>query len=196
MAMRFLVIYAHPNSDSFGASLLERVLSALKEAGHEVETLDLYASHFQPVMSTIERRSYYDLNADRGEVKSKIDQLLRCEGLIFVFPTWWYGMPAILKGYLDRVWLPGVAFSMDAGRTRPLLRHIIRFAAVTTYGSPWWLNRLLIGDPNRKVLMRGVRHLFSPAARTLWLAQYGMDRASFKTREKFLRTVHRRLKRL
>jgi NAD(P)H dehydrogenase (quinone) len=99
MAMRFLVVYAHPDSDSFGSSLFERVLSALKDAGHQAEILDLYADHFQPVMSTIELRSYYDLNADRGEVKSKIDQLLRCEGLIFVFPTWWYGMPAILKGY-------------------------------------------------------------------------------------------------
>ena len=194
--MRFLVIYAHPDSDSFGFSVYEHVLRALKEAGHDVEILDLYADHFQPVLSAIERRLYYDLNADRGEVQSKIDQLLRCEGLIFVFPTWWYGMPAILKGYLDRVWLPGVAFGMAAGRTHPLLGHIVRFAVVTTYGSPWWLNRLVIGDPNRKVFMRGLRHLFSPAARALWLAQYGMDLAGSRTREKFLRTVYRRLKRL
>jgi NAD(P)H dehydrogenase (quinone) len=196
MVMRFLVIYAHPDSDSFGSCLYERVLNALNEAGHEVEALDLYGDQFQPVLSAIERKSYYDLHTGRDEIKSKIDQLLRCEGLIFVFPTWWYGMPAILKGYLDRVWLPGVAFDMVGGRTRPLLGHIVRFAVVTTYGSPWWLNRLVLGDPNRKVFMRGLRHLFSPAARTLWLAQYGMDLAGVRTREMFLRTVSRRLKRL
>jgi putative NADPH-quinone reductase len=194
--MRFLVIYAHPDSNSFGASLYKCAVSALKDAGHEVETLDLYADRFQPVLSTIERESYYDLSAAPSEVKSKIDQLLRCNGLIFVFPTWWYGMPAILKGYLDRVWLPGVAFEMAAGRTRPLLGHIVRFAAVTTYGSPWWLNRFVFGDPNRKVFMRGLRHLMSPAARSLWLAQYGMDHAGARTRDKFLRTVYRDLKRL
>jgi putative NADPH-quinone reductase len=194
--MRFLVIYAHPNPTSFGSALYACVLGALEEAGHEVETLDLYADHFQPVLSTVEWKSYHDLNADRGDVKRKIDQLLRCEGLIFVFPTWWYGMPAILKGYLDRVWLPGIAFEMAGGRTRPLLGHIVRFAVVTTYGSPWWLNRFVFGDPNRKVFMRGLRHLISPTARTLWLAQYGMDLAGVPRREKFLRTVGRRLKQL
>jgi len=194
--MRFLLIYAHPDSDSFGFSIYQGALSALKEAGHEVETLDLYADHFQPVLSTIERKSYYDLNADREEIKSKMDQLLRCNGLIFVFPTWWYGMPAILKGYLDRVWLPGVAFEVVAGRTRPLLGHIVRLAVVTTYGSPWWLNRFIFGDPNRKVFMRGLRHLLSPTARTLWLAQYGMDFVGVETRKRFLCKVYRKIKRL
>ncbi len=194
--MRFLVIYAHPDTNSFGSSLHQCVLRALTEAGHEVQTLDLYDDGFQPVLSAAERKSYYDLNADRYEVKSKIDQLLQCEGLIFVFPTWWYGMPAILKGYLDRVWLPGIAFEVANGRTRPLLGHIVRFAVVTTYGSPWWLNRFVFGDPNRKVFMRGVRHLISPAARTLWLAQYGMDSIGGRTREDFLRRVYTRLKQL
>jgi len=193
--MRFLVIYAHPDSSSFGSALYRCVVAALSEAGHQVETLDLYEEHFQPVLSAAERRSYHDLSADRGDIKDKIDQLRRCEGIIFVFPTWWYGMPAILKGYLDRVWLPGVAFDVVNGRTLPLLQHIVKYAVVTTYGSPWWLNRLVFGDPSRKVLMRGLRHLFSPAARCVWLAHYGMDLNDNRSRKRFLQAVSERLKR-
>jgi putative NADPH-quinone reductase len=100
----------------------------------------------------------------------------------------------MLKGYIDRVWLPGVAFELVGGRTRPLLQHIVRFAVVTTYGSSWWLNKLILGDPNRKVFMRGIRHLFSPRARTMWLAQYGMDHIGPAKRELFLRKVERRLR--
>ena len=83
-------------------------------------------------------------------------------------------MPAILKGYIDRVLVPGVAFKLQDGRTRPLLHKITRFGVVTTYGSPWWLNKL-IGDPCRSTFMRGIRMLCPSSARTLWLAQYGMD---------------------
>ena len=68
-----------------------------------------------------------------------------------------------------------------------------RFAVVTTYGSPWWLNKL-IDDPSRSMLMRGIRLLFASKVRTLWLAQYGMDSADAATRETFLRKVERELR--
>ena len=103
-------------------------------------------------------------------------------------------MPAILKGYLDRVWVPGVAFAIVNGRAKPLLQHISRFAVVTTYGSPWWLNKLIIGDPNRRAFMRGIRPLVSPTAKTLWLAQHGMDYIYSETRERFLTAVSNRFR--
>ena len=105
---------------------------------------------------------------------------------MFVFPTWWYGMPAMLKGYIDRVWVPGVAFEAPAaaGRCRSC-SNIMRFGVVTTYGSPWWLNKL-IGDPCRSALMRGIRLLCAERAHTLWLAQYGMDDITADARERFL----------
>jgi NAD(P)H dehydrogenase (quinone) len=75
----------------------------------------------------------------------------------------------------------------------PLLHNITRFAVVTTYGSPWWLNKL-IGDPNRSALMRGIRMLYAPGARTLWLAQYGMDDITAEKRARFLQKVARKLR--
>jgi len=193
--MRFLVIYAHPVKDSFVSAVHQRAVAALKGAGHEVDDCDLYAEGFQPVLSREERIAYHNVGANQGHVAKEIERLRRCDGLVLVFPTWWYGMPAILKGYIDRVWLPGVVFTLDRGRTRPILDNIERFAVVTTYGSPWLLKKLIF-DPNRSMLMRGIRLLFPRVPRALRLAQYGMDSADAATREKFLRKVERQLREL
>jgi len=191
--VRVLVVYAHPVEESFVSALHQCVLKALRDAGHEVDDCDLNAEGFAPVLTGDERRAYHDVNANRAIAPGDVERLRRCEGLVLVFPTWWYGMPAILKGYIDRVWLPGVAFELKDGRTLPLLRNIVRFAAVTTYGSPWWLN-LLMGNPSRRVFMRGIRILFARNVRMLWLAQYGMDSADAPTRERFLRKVETRMR--
>ena len=188
--MRFLVVYAHPEAHSFHAAIHDRVVCALR-ARHEVDDCNLYAEDFQPVLSREERLLYYAEGQNFGNVAKDISRLRRAEGLVFVFPTWWYGMPAILKGYLDRVWLPGVAFEVIDGRTRPLLQNIRIFAVVTTYGSPWWLNRFLFRDPNRRVLMKCIRHLFPGRTKTLWLAQYGMDYVDDTTRKLFLERIER-----
>ena len=191
--MRVLVVYCHPVETSYGAAVHAQVLRSLRDAGHEVDDCDLYAEGFQPVLSREARIDYHNTSVNRGHASKEIERLLACNGLVLVYPTWWYGLPAMLKGYIDRVWLPGVAFELEGGRTKPLLTNIKRFAVVTTYGSPWWLNKL-IDDPSRSMLMRGIRLLFGSKVRTLWLAQYGMDSADAATREKFLRQVDRKLR--
>ena len=193
--MRFLVLYAHPVADSFGAAVHRRVLDAFTEAGHQVDNCDLYAENFQPVMTEGERRTYHDTGANTATVISYVERLQQAEGVVFVYPTWWYGMPSILRGYIDRVWVPGVAFELVNGRTRPLLQHLRRYAVVTTYGSPWWLNTFIVRDPNRNAMMRGIRLLASRNASTLWLALYGMDYATDAKRHRFLQKVHARLRR-
>ena len=107
-----LVIYCHPVAESFAAAAHRTVLQALADAGHEVTDVDLYAEDFDPAMSRQERLDY--LNTARNErlVKRYDDQLVAAEALVLVYPAWWYGMPAMLKGYFDRVWLPGVAFDV------------------------------------------------------------------------------------
>ena len=147
------------------------------------------------VLSEDERRAYHDVGANTASMMPYIERLRRAEGVVFVYPTWWYGMPAVLKGYIDRVWVPGVAFELVDGRTRPLLQHLLRYAVVTTYGSPWWLNKFIVADPNRHAMMRGMRLLASRQARTLWLAIYGMDDASVTKRRRFLESVRGRMAR-
>jgi NAD(P)H dehydrogenase (quinone) len=191
LMMRFLVVYAHPKEDSYQSAIHRSVVEALTQAGHQVDDCDLYAEGFQPILGNTELSRYPDGSQNRSIAPREVERLLRCEGLVFVFPTWWYGMPAILKGYFDRVWLPGVAFEISGSRTIPLLTSIVRLGVVTTFGSPWWVNNLYLGNPNRKILMRGVCRLLSPHARTLWLAQYGMDYIDEAKRKHFLRHVAR-----
>jgi NAD(P)H dehydrogenase (quinone) len=191
--MRFLVLYAHPIENSYQSALHEAVVQALRDAGHTVDDCDLYAEGFQAVLSRAERDQYHDTSTNRSTVTKDVQRLLDCEGLIFVFPTWWYGLPAILKGYFDRVWLPGVAFDVSGPKTTPLLTKITRLGVVTTFGSPWWLNNLYVRNPNRTLFLRGIRRLVSPQARTLWLARYGMDYIDKATRERFLRRVRSKM---
>ncbi len=193
--MRFLVIYAHPVEGSFLSALHRRVVDTLIAAGHEVDDCDLYAENFQPVLSAGERRAYHSSTPDTAAVAKEIERLRRAEGLVFVFPTWWFGMPAILKGYIDRVWLPGTAFELRNGQTLPLLHDIRRFGVVTTYGSPWWVNKFVTRDPNRHALVHGLRYLVSRRARTLWLALYGMDSKTETRRRKFLEKVEQHIRR-
>ena len=173
--MRVLVIYCHPVATSFASSLHETVLNSLRQRGHEVVDLDLYREGFRPVMSAEERREYADPARYRESVESYAVQLAAAEAIVTVYPTWWYGLPAMLKGYFDRVWAPGIAFDMAAGGAvkTDRLAHIQKLGVVTTYGSPWWLIRFYMGDPERKFWGRAKEHGARPGCRSSWLRRNG-----------------------
>jgi NAD(P)H dehydrogenase (quinone) len=157
--MLIQIVHCHPLTESYNHALFQTIVAALEQNGHEVATTDLYRERFDPVMSPDERRSYYEASYDNAGVSAGAALLRRTDGIIFCFPHRWFSMPPMLKGYFDRVWAPGIAFECDRarGRIQPLLTHIKLFGAVTTYGSPWWITRLVAGDPGRKVLMRALK---------------------------------------
>ncbi|MEJ0017706.1 MAG: NAD(P)H-dependent oxidoreductase [Acetobacteraceae bacterium] len=196
--MRILVIYCHPVPDSFAAAAHATVLEALAEAGHEVTDVDLYAERFDPAMSRQERIDYHNTARNERLVKRYDDQLVWAEALVLVYPSWWYGMPAMLKGYFDRVWLPGVAFDVtpDGKVDTDRLKQLRRILVVTTYGGPWWMVRIAMGDPARKVIGRAVRALCARACRVTWCVHYGMDRAKRPELTRFLQQVHAAARRL
>jgi putative NADPH-quinone reductase len=192
--MRVLVIFAHPLDDSYAAALRDTVVATLKDGGHLVDLCDLYKQSFDPVLSARERRIYRDASDNIESVSDHVQRLRQAEGIILVFPSWWYGMPAILKGYFDRVWLPGVAFEFGPQAIRPLLRNIRLFGVVTTTGAPGWFTRVYMGNPSRKVLMRGLaRLLVAPRAERFWLALYGMENATAPKRAAFIERVRTRI---
>ena len=182
--MRVLVLYAHPVETSFCASLHARAVEALRRAGHEVDDCDLYAEGFQPVLSRAERLAYHDTRRNRAPVCPYVERLLAAEALVLVFPVWNFGFPAILKGFLDRVFLPGVSFRLEDGRVKPRLTQIRRLTAVTTYGADR-LRAWLAGDPPRRLVMRVLRATF-PEARASYHALYDMNRADEARRRRFL----------
>ncbi|MGI9450610.1 MAG: NAD(P)H-dependent oxidoreductase [Geminicoccaceae bacterium] len=195
--MRILVVYAHPVETSFSAAVHQKVIEKLRERGHEVRDLDLYAEGFDPVLSRAERVAYEIDGDHRKAIEAHVERIKWAEGLVFVYPTWWYGLPAIMKGWLERIWLPGITFELpqDQGPIKPLMQHIRLLGGISTYGATWWLTRW-VGDPGRRTLMRGLRALCAKRCRTFWLAHYDMDRSTAATRASFLKRIDRRLDQL
>lgn len=172
--MRVLVLFAHPVETSYQAALHRTVLDNLKVAGHVVDDCDLYAEGFNPVLSREERLNYHDETICRLPVQSYVDRVLAAEALVLNFPVWNFGYPAILKGFLDRVFLPGVCFRLEGGRVTPILHNIRKLGAVVTYGGARW-RALLVGDPPRKSVKRALRAVIHPTARTRYVALYDMN---------------------
>jgi putative NADPH-quinone reductase len=147
------------------------------------------------VLSQAEWRGYLETPANRMAVAARADDIAWCDTLIFVYPTWWYGPPALLKGWLDRVLLPDVAFLMPdaAHRTiRPGLTHVTRLGVFTTCGASRWLT-FLVGAPGKRTLLRGVRMLCARRVRTAFAAHYLMDSSTPESRAAHLARVGRAL---
>jgi NAD(P)H dehydrogenase (quinone) len=193
----FQVVHAHPLTDSYSHALFRTIVETLETRGHAVVATDLYREDFASALTADERRSYHAPAYDSSGVTRYVEILRRVDGVIFCFPQWWFGMPALLKGYFDRVWVPGVAFEHDLARARlvPLLSGIRIFGVVTSYGAPWWIARLVAGDPGRKMLLRALKPM-CPGASSFYLAHYAMDRSTPATRAAFLDKVGRRIARL
>ena len=192
--MRILYLYAHPLPDSFHHAIREEALAGLREAGHEVDLCDLYAEGFNPGLGAEERCGYHDIPANRAPVEDYVARLERAEALVLSFPTWCFGLPAILKGWMDRVLLPGVSFVIEDGVAKPNLRHIRKVAGISTYGRPRW-TALFMGDPPRKAVTRYLRLITGGAARVQYHALYDMNRATAAQRDSFLAKVRREMTR-
>ncbi|NKX45491.1 NAD(P)H-dependent oxidoreductase [Roseicyclus persicicus] len=188
---RALVLFAHPCPESFSAALHKRVVERLRTSGWEVDDCDLNAEGFSPVLTEAERRGYHEVGPNIAPVAGYVERLRAADALVMVFPVWNFGYPAILKGFLDRVFLPGVSFRLENGRVKPNLTHIRKLAAVTTYGGTR-MRALLVGDPPRKCVTRAVWHVCRPE-KMRYLALYDMNRATEDRRHAFLDRVDREM---
>ena len=186
--MKIHYIYCHPLPESFHAAIRAEALAGLKEAGHAVDLCDLYAEKFDPVMSGEERRDYHDLAKNRARVTDYVRRLREADALICQFPVWSFGPPAMLKGWMDRLLMPGVAFDLsNPSKAVPLLGNLKRIAGITTYGRPWW-NALFVGNPPKKIMTRYMPR-FSKGAKVDYYPLYHMNVATYETRKAFLRKI-------
>ena len=195
--MRVLVIHSHPVTDSFSGALRDSAIEGARAAGHDVRVLDLGAMSFNPVMSAEELRGYKAVTpAANEDLTVHIDAVRWADVLVFVYPTWWSTLPAQLKGWLERVMRPGVAFVFDEdNKVRPGLRQVRRIVGITTYGSKWPYVKLM-KDSGRRTLLRALKLNTSWRTRSKWIALYGIDGASEENRTHFLAEVRRSMEKL
>jgi NAD(P)H dehydrogenase (quinone) len=189
--MRVLVVFAHPLETSFVAALHRRVVETLRSRGHEVDDLDLYAEKFNPVLSRETLRNYLDVSKNRAEVVPYVERVLAADAIVLLFPVWFDGLPAILHGFFERVFLPGVSFKLDEnGVFHPILWNIKRLAAVCTYGESR-RHISLKGDPPRRFVRHNIGGVIAPGGRCDYFAHYDMDLTTAPRRARFLQRVTR-----
>ena len=186
--MRILYLYCHPLPESFHAAIRAEALAGLAAAGHEVDLLDLYAEGFDPVLTADARRHYHDTARNQAGLETYVARLQAAEVLVVQFPTWCFGAPALLKGFFDRLLMPGVAFDIsNPENVRPALTNIRRIAGIVTYGRPrhmvWYM-----ADPPRKLVTRYLRWL-TGGAKAQYHALYHMNVADDARRRRFMAEV-------
>lgn len=157
--MRALVVFCHPLRDSFTGAALDSCITGLRAGGHEVRVVDLY-------------------EGGDGE-----EDLAWCDALVFVYPTWWSGQPAMLTGWLQRMTVE-----------RSALTHVRRIVAITSHGSSK-LTNVVEGESGRHVLTRALRLRAHLWVMTRWIALYGIDTCSDERRVAFLHRVERSMRR-
>jgi putative NADPH-quinone reductase len=193
--MKVLLVVAHPCHDSYTQACAMAATRGLTSAGHEVDTIDLAAESFRPDMSREERVAYEsDQPILDPMVADHAQRLLAADAIVFVYPTWWSGLPAVLKGWLERVMVPGVGFTLDArtNKVRPGLTHVERIVGISTYGSPWHYVKLT-NDNGRRILTRALRMSCGWRTRTTWLALYALDTVDDEHRNRHLDHIESRL---
>lgn len=195
--MRVHVIHAHPVEASFNRALFHAAVEGLEKAGHTVDVLNLYEENFPAVLSREERLNYHNVPGNLTDLtRPYVDRLRAAQAMIIVHPVWNYGYPAILKGYFDRIFLPGVSFTMeggdDRGRLVPTLDNIRKVAFITTYGGDR-LRSWVMGDPPRRLAMRWGWVTFR--TRPKYLALYDMNNVTPAKREAFLGRVRGEMRR-
>jgi putative NADPH-quinone reductase len=192
--MNVLLVHAHPDPDSFNHSLVAAARRGLESAGHTVTALDLYGLNYQAVMNDDEWRAYETDSPVRDPLVAEHVALVRSsDAMIFVYPTWWSAMPAIMRGWLERTMLLGVAFEFDKKRRlTPQLNHIKHLIGISTHGSPWWYVKL-VNDNGRRMISRTLRFNGGLRTKVSWHVLYAMDRRSPVQRQRFLDRIEKKM---
>lgn len=188
---RVLILFAHPCPESFNAAVHEVVVQTLIKSGWEVDDCDLYKEGFQPVLTEIERRGYHEEPKNIEPVRPYVERVKAADAIVMVFPVWNFGYPAILKGFLDRVFLPGISFRLRDGKVRPGLTNIKKLYALTTYGGTRW-RAIQNADPPRKTVTRAVWYACG-MPRKKYIGLYDMNRNSQATLKAHLERVRREM---
>ena len=196
--MKVLVVLAHPNPDSFSHAIVDRVVCALANREHSVSVIDLYALDYSPALTRAELAAYPTSEPAIDPMVIEHTRLIQeCSTIVFVYPTWWSSMPAILKGWIDRTMLPGIAFSVDPQtlKLQPGLTNVRRLIGITTFGGPR-LASLVVRDNGSKIVTRSLRAICHRRCRTTWLRLFNIDSSTVAQREKFLQRVERTVQKI
>jgi len=193
--MKCLVVIAHPLTNSLCKKLTQEVVLNLQHAGHEVIVEDLYQKRFESALSETERESYYAAEYNASALQYEVNNLVSADAIVLLFPTWWFAFPAILKGWFDRVWAPGIAYDHadDYGPIKPLLKNLKKMLVVTTLGSPWWVDYLILWRPVKRNLKIALLMTCAPQCQLQFLSLYKCEKLEQSKVDRYIAKIKKAL---
>ncbi|GAA4178285.1 NAD(P)H-dependent oxidoreductase [Sphingobacterium ginsenosidimutans] len=156
--MRIAIVFNHPYEGSYCNAILNAVTKGLQKAQHQIDLIYLDKDGFNPVMTSADLKGFRDKKPVDPKVIEYKERLEKADHLIFIFPIWWELMPALTKGFIDKVLFPGVAYdytNKTNTRMKPLLDNIKGLTMITTMNTPNWLYWLLFGNAIKKAVIMG-----------------------------------------
>jgi putative NADPH-quinone reductase len=194
--MNIKIIYAHPYEGSYNRAILENTLAGLKEAGHTVDLLDLCKEDFNPVMRVEDLEAISRQTVADPKVLEYQGRIEKANHLVIIFPVWFECMPAILKGYFDKVFSNGWAYKSVEGKRQPVgqLTHL-NATVISTMGMPKFVYNLFFNNALKGVLVKGVLK-YSGVQKVKWFKLGGVQTVSNEKRTKWLHEIYSYMKNL
>lgn len=195
--MNILIVFNHPYEGSYCNSLLDSVKKGLEMASHSIDLIHLDKENFNPVMSAQDLKAFRDKKPVDRQVIGYQERLKNADHLIFIFPIWWELMPALMKGFIDKVIFPGLAYDyVNSSNTRmkPLLNNIKGVTVITTMNTPGFIYRWFFGNAIHKALIRGTFWKLGYKNRK-WISYNRVKMVNQEKREKWLRKLEEKFSR-
>lgn len=191
--MRTVIVFNHPYNESFCNALFEAVIKGLHKAYHQVDLIHLDKDGFNPAMSSADLKAFVNHTAVDPQVISYQERLRKANHLIFIFPVWWDIMPAVTKGFIDRVLSPGMAYDHHPRGfgLRPLLNNLKSITVITTMNKPKIMYWAIVGNLIRKVMIRSVFNTMG-YKNVSWISFTSVKRVNHKKRIKWLTNLEKR----
>lgn len=189
--MKVLIVFNHPYEGSYCNAILSSVCRGLEKANHQVDVNHLDKDEFNPVMTAQDLKAFRDKQPSDTKVIEYKERLEKADHIIFIFPIWWELMPAIMKGFIDKVIFPGVAYDYVNGsntKMKPLLRNIKGVTVITTMNTPRILYRFVFGNAIQKSLLRGTFWKLGYKNRK-WISFNMVKQVSYEKRKLWLEKI-------
>lgn len=195
--MRVAIVFNHPYEGSYGNAILNAVTRGLQKANHEVDLMHLDNDGFNPVMSKADLKAFVEHKPIDPQVTDYGKRLEKADHLIFIFPIWWDLMPAMTKGFIDKVLCPGVVYEHHPRGfgLLPLLKKLKSVTIITTMNKPKIIYSLLIGNLIRKTMLRSVFKTMG-YKNLNWISFASVKSVSHEKREKWLKNLEKKFGKL
>ncbi|MDI9341915.1 MAG: NAD(P)H-dependent oxidoreductase [Sediminibacterium sp.] len=186
--MKVVIVFNHPYDGSFCNAILQSVTKGLIKGNHQIDLIHLDKDHFNPVMTADDLKGFRNKKPADPKVIEYSHTIKNADHLIFIFPIWWELMPAMTKGFIDKVIFPGVAYDYkNASNTmmKPLWNKLKGVTVITTMNTPNWLYWLLFGNAIKKAMLMGTFWKIGFKNRK-WISYNQVKQVSKEKREEWL----------